>query len=516
MSTTDPNPNASAEKPDMKLFWACFVALTTTSFGFILRALTLPQWGGEFNLTNTQIGEIAGVGLWPFAISIVLFSLIIDRVGYKNAMIFAFLCHFMSAALTLFATGYWSLYIATFMVALGNGTVEAVINPVVATLFPKEKTKWLNMLHAAWPAGLVLGGIMALTLGEETSWKIKMILILLPTVLYGVMMFARKFPLNERVKAGVSYLDMLKEVGVGGMAIVTTLVVFQIGSIFEWHTTVNLAISILIICLFGYYVRSFGQPIFILLILLMIPLATTELGTDSWISDLMAPEMRQIGLQAGWILVYTSAIMAILRLFAGSIVHKISPLGLLAVSSAVACLGLVLLSAAGGAMVLVAATLFALGKTFFWPTMLGVVSERFPRGGALTLNITGGVGMIAAGVIGAVILGFVQDKEIDRQINAYDHSNQTGLHAAYATDRKTSVFGEYQSVSTSKLAEAPEEDRQIVKVIREAAKKAALKTVAIFPVIMFTTYVLLIFYFRSKGGYKPVLLEADGKKTSSS
>ena len=258
MSTTDPNPNASAEKPDMKLFWACFVALTTTSFGFILRALTLPQWGGEFNLTNTQIGEIAGVGLWPFAISIVLFSLIIDRVGYKNAMIFAFLCHFMSAALTLFATGYWSLYIATFMVALGNGTVEAVINPVVATLFPKEKTKWLNMLHAAWPAGLVLGGIMALTLGEETSWKIKMILILLPTVLYGVMMFARKFPLNERVKAGVSYLDMLKEVGVGGMAIVTTLVVFQIGSIFEWHTTVNLAISILIICLFGYYVRSFG------------------------------------------------------------------------------------------------------------------------------------------------------------------------------------------------------------------------------------------------------------------
>ena len=110
--------------PDMKLFVACVVALTSTSFGFILRALTLPQWGGEFNLTNTQIGEIAGVGLWPFAISIVLFSLIIDRVGYKNAIIFAFFCHLSSAILTLFATGYYSLYIATFIVALGNGTVE--------------------------------------------------------------------------------------------------------------------------------------------------------------------------------------------------------------------------------------------------------------------------------------------------------------------------------------------------------------------------------------------------------
>lgn len=494
----------------MKLFWACFVALSTTSFGFILRALTLPQWGGDFNLTNTQIGEIAGVGLWPFAISIVLFSLIIDRVGYKSSMMFAFLCHLLSAGLTIFATGYWSLYIATFMVALGNGTVEAVVNPVVATLFPKEKTKWLNILHAAWPTGLVLAGIMALLLGPETGWKIKMILILIPTILYGALMVARKFPLNERVKAGVSYLDMLKEVGLGGITVVTALIVFQFGSIFEWSTTANVIITVAIVLVFGYYVRSFGQPIFVLLILLMIPLATTELGTDSWISDLMAPEMKQIGLQAGWILVYTSTIMAVLRLFAGSIVHRISPLGLLAVSSAIACLGLVLLSMSAGAMVLVAATLFALGKTFFWPTMLGVVSERFPKGGALTLNITGGVGMIAAGVIGAVILGFVQDKEIDKELNAYDRANQTGLHAAYATDTKKSLFGEYQSVNSAKLAEAPAEDQQIVVTIREAAKKAALKTVAIFPVIMLTTYVLLIFYFMSRGGYKPVLLDDNG------
>src|SRR5215218_10844923 len=105
---------------DMKLFYACFVALVTTAFGFILRALILPQWGVEFNLTQTQLGEISGVGLWPFAISIVLFSLIIDKIGYKTAMIFAFICHLSAAIITIFATGYWMLYVGTFIVAIGN------------------------------------------------------------------------------------------------------------------------------------------------------------------------------------------------------------------------------------------------------------------------------------------------------------------------------------------------------------------------------------------------------------
>jgi MFS family permease len=500
---------ASTNTPeDMKLFWGCFVALSVTSFGFILRALTLPQWGTEFNLTNTQIGEIAGVGLWPFAISIVLFSLVIDRVGYKNAMVFAFVCHLTSAALTLMATGYWSLYIATFIMALGNGTVEAVINPVTATLFPREKTKWFNILHAGWPVGLVLAGLMALALGAETGWKVKMVLVLIPTIIYGVIIWGRKFPVNERVKAGVSYLDMLKEVGVGGIAVVTALVVFQIGSIFDWSTTRSLIITIFIVTVFGYYVKTFGQPIFVLLIILMIPLATTELGTDSWISDLMSPEMAALGLQAGWILVYTSAIMACLRFFAGSIVHKISPLGLLAVSSAIACGGLLLLSVSSGIMILLAATLFALGKTFFWPTMLGVVSERFPRGGALTLNITGGVGMIAAGVIGTVILGFMQDKEIDSGLRAFDSANQTALHSTYATETKSSIFGNYQAINSAALANGSPQDKESIHAIEESAKKEALMTVAIFPVIMLLAYIFLILYFRARGGYQAVILSA--------
>src|ERR671913_1299294 len=182
METTESTTTATGAKPDMKLFYACFVALMTTAFGFILRAIMLPEWGREFNLTQTQLGEIAGVGLWPFAISIVLFSLIIDKIGYKTAMIFAFLCHVTSAILTIYATGYWMLYLGTFIVALGNGTVEAVVNPVVATMFPKAKTKWLNILHAAWAGGLAIGGLIALLMGPETPWEYKIGLILLPTV----------------------------------------------------------------------------------------------------------------------------------------------------------------------------------------------------------------------------------------------------------------------------------------------------------------------------------------------
>jgi len=247
---------------DKRLFYACFVSLVTTSFGFIVRVLTLPEWSREFNLTNTQSGEIAGVGLWPFAISIVLFSLVIDKVGYKNSMIFAFICHILSVVLTYFADGYTTLYIATFIMALGNGTVEAVINPAVATMFPREKTKWLNILHAGWPVGLVLGGILVLIMGPETGWRLKVMLVLIPSIGYALMMFPLRFPVNERVRAGVSYLEMLKEVGIGGALIIVALIIFQLGVVFGWSTTTNVVVTLVIVGFFGFFVRSFGQPLY--------------------------------------------------------------------------------------------------------------------------------------------------------------------------------------------------------------------------------------------------------------
>ena len=165
-------------------------------------------------------------------------------------------------------------------------------------------------------------------------------------------------------------------------------------------------------------------------------------------------------------------------------------------------------------MILVAATVFGLGKSFFWPTMLGVVSERFPKGGALTLNIAGGVGMIGAGVLGAVILGFVQDKTIDTKLAIDDQSNRTTLHSSYVTEQKESIFGKYQAIDLVKLSAAPEQERREVTVVQENAKKEALKTVSLFPVGMCLCYIMLMLYFKSKGGYKVVLLDYKKRLTA--
>lgn len=495
---------------DQRLFWACFVSLIATAFGFIIRAMIIGDWQDQFGLTETQKGEILGVGLWPFAISIVLFSLVIDRIGYGRAMVFAFVCHVTSAVVTIFADGYWGLYLGTFIVALGNGTVEAVINPVVATMYAREKTKWLNILHAGWPGGLVLGGLMVISMSHlpvPTDWRLKVGLILIPTVIYGIMMIGCTFPVQERVQAGIGYRDMLREAGVLGALIVVTLIVREVGRVFGASLAVQVAAIVLLVGAFGAYTRSLGRFMFAFLLLIMLPLATTELGTDSWITDLMTPEMEALGLQGGWVLVYTSFIMMCLRFFAGPIVHAISPLGLLAASSVVAAIALVFLSRATGLSILLAATLFGMGKAFFWPTMLGVTAERFPRGGALTLNAMAGAGMLGVGVVGAALLGNIQDREIAQQVRVQDPA----VYEQVVGETKMSVLGSYQALDAGKVGGLSSEEQGLVDQVTAAAKKNALATVAVLPVVMLVCYLVLIGYFRSRGGYTAEVLETGGE-----
>lgn len=496
---------AKIEAHQKRLFWGCFIALIATAFGFIIRAMVLNEWGVEFNLSETEKGTILGVGFWPFAVSIVLFSLIIDKIGYGTAMAFAFVCHALSAVITIFATGYDMLWYGTFIAALGNGTVEAVINPVVATLFRREKTKWLNILHAGWPGGMVIGGIIAVVLGVIGigAWQVKVGLILIPTIIYGVMLFGQKFPIHERVESGVSYLAMLKEVGTIGALIVSTLMTIEVCRFFGIE---NLYVRIVIIAIltgtYGFYVKSLGKPLFIFLLFIMMPLATTELGTDAWITSLMENQMGEFGLPPVTVLLYTSLIMMTLRFFAGSIVHRISPIGLLACSAIVAILGLVFLSKAAGIGILVAATLYAFGKTFFWPTMLGVVAEQFPKGGAMTLNTIAGVGMLAVGIVGAPFLGYFQDSSISRSLQ----EQKPALYQEYSME-KPWALGTTTSLDHDALKEASQEDQELVMGIAEDARKSALMTVAIFPTIMLVCYIILLFYFKSKGGYKIVNID---------
>lgn len=520
------------------LFWACFISLIATAFGFIVRALIIDQWGTEFGLSQTQKAEIIGVGLWPFAVSIILFSLVIDRIGYGTAMVFAFLCHVASVVVTIWAPKhydpYWSLYVGTLIVALGNGTVEAVINPVVATMFPREKTKWLNMLHAGWPGGLVVGGIITIAMspngiiGQSVSgpigWEWKVGLILIPTLLYGALMLLCRFPVSERVAAGVSYRDMLREFGAGGALIAGGLIIWELTRVGNglavqfgadrlsdtalFGTRIGLTAAVTV--LFGLLTRSAGRPLFLIMLAIMIPLATTELGTDSWITSLMEPKMEEVHYAAGWVLVYTSFIMMVLRFSAGAIVHRLSPLGLLAASATVAALGLVFLSSVETlAMIFLAATVYGFGKTFFWPTMLGVVAEQSPKGGALILNATGGVGMLGVGVVGALFLGLIQDRTIESHLKEQDRT----LHDQVIVEKET-VFGRTTVVDPAKVDalvakagdERGDEIRERISTIEGDAKQGALATVAIFPCIMLACYLALIVYFKSKGGYQAQVL----------
>jgi MFS family permease len=530
---------------DRRLFVACFIALVATAFGFTVRSFILDQWAIDFHLSETDKGTINGAGLWPFAISIVLFSLVIDHIGYGRAAVFACICHVAYVVIVCSApyllregtsdqeagrkAAFYLLYLGNFIVALGNGTVEAFINPIVATMFSKEKTKWLNILHAGWPGGIVLSGVLAICLAQFPDlnyWQYKVALMLIPVFLYAVMLLGCKFPVSERVAAGVPYRDMLREAGMIGAMLVTTLIVFELSNVFtgmglifqgdfwkqevtrvfglpiDYAAVVKISIILIVSLAYGAYVQSLGRPLFVFLMIVMIPLATTELGTDGWITTLMRIPMERMGADAGWILVYTSFIMMVLRFFAGPIVHRLSPLGLLALSAAIAALGLVSLSLATGALILAAATLYGFGKTFFWPTMLGVVAEQFPKGGALTLNMISGVGMMGVGILGMSLLGNLQDRDIGRILQE-EHPE---LYKQVIQAPTPSLFGEYRPLDQDRVKTLPPAEQQIIEAIQNQARKDVLMRVAILPVFMLVCYLLMLLYFKARGGYKAQVL----------
>lgn len=499
---------------EARLFVACIIALVATAFGFVVRGFLVAEWATEFNLTQGQVGAIQGAGLFPFALSIVFFSLIIDRIGYGRCMAFAFIGHVVSAIITMTAHSFEQLYVGTLIFALANGTVEAVINPVTATLYPKSKTHHLNMLHSGWPGGMVLGGLLMILLGN-ISWRWRIGLFLIPTALYGFLMVGQKFPVQERVASGVSYADMLREFGWGSCFIVSFFVVYALDSVFgslglyagTIPTLAAFALAALPTIAFAAVYKSFGRPMFVFLLLVMILLATTELGVDSWITNLMTPVLAKYSQYGGlYLLLYTSLIMAILRFFAGPIVHRISPLGLLATCAAVASMGLFWIANAGDAapVIFAAGTMYGIGKAFFWPTTLGVVTEQFPRGGAMTINAIAGVGMISVGVLGGPILGTIQDQALDSRLKG----QAPGVHALVAGEPHDAYLMTFQPIDRTKVAALPEADRKVVEDITTTNSQRTLAKFAVLPAIMFFCYVGLILYFKARGGYKQVELTA--------
>jgi hypothetical protein len=262
-----------------------------------------------------------------------------------------------------------------------------------------------------------------------------------------------------------------------------------------------------VVAAFAVVTKSFGRPLLAFLIIIMMPLATTEIGTDGWISSLMTEPMKSSGYNPGWVLVYTSGIMVVLRFFAGPIVHKLSPLGLLAACAALAILGLVALSktnGAGLAMIFGAATLYGIGKTFFWPTMLGVTAEQCPKGGALTLNTISGIGMLSVGILGFPFIGYLQESTATKKLE----STSPALAQTLTVEKKY-LLGNYKAIDPAKATVVPDAaGKEALNTANTTGQFAALGKMAVFPSIMLAGYVILIFYFRTRGGYKPIDIAA--------
>ena len=509
-------PSSAGDQPsdgDKKLFWACFVALVATSFVFGVRATLIGQLGDVFNLSQSEIGVILGAGMWPFAISIILFSLIIDKIGYKTAAFCAIVCHVVSIVWTLFAKDKTGLLFSTLLVAFGNGIVEAFINPVVATAYPKQKAKWLNILHAGWPLGLALGALFTVLLGYmKVDWQVQFAMCLIPVVIYAILVFPRKFPPNERVAAGISYRDMLREVGGVGFFIIGALLsmaVIQIytavsGAEIEPKQTAfyGAVAGIVIGMIAGLYTRSIGNMMFLLILITMGPLATTELGTDGWMQQLLEADLPKL---AGWIFIGVSIIMTILRFYAGPIVHRFSPIGLLVLSAIVAIIGLLFLWKAAGLVLIAAAVVYAFGKTFLWSTTLGLVSEQFPKGGALTLNGVSAVGVLGLGILGSPLMGIFLDGGIDKDLKRENPE----LHARVNGEPRSTIFGMAPSLDPKKVDALEGEKNATVEKIVNRNKKAAFMRQAVLPAFMLLCYLILFFYFKSRGGYKPVDISAE-------
>jgi MFS family permease len=515
------------------VFWGCFIALITTAFAFITRAfmINIPEmWPTDFNMDKVQAQTLFGHGIWPFAVSIILFSLVIDRIGYRVAMLFSFVCYAIYAAFALYAysivkadglsgaeldearkLGLQYLTYGSIILGLGNGTVEAFINPVVATMFSHSKTKWLNILHAGWPGGLVLGGLITLGLGTQATedWRLLIYVIAIPAIIYLLMLLAAKFPVSERVAGGATYKEMLGEFGMIGAAIATFLIVKQVTDVFrvsDYLGATNATYFVygfiaLATIAYGLYCQSLGRPLMIFLCLIMMPLATTELGTDAAITGIMEEPMKAMGYNPLWVLIYTSAIMMILRFFVGPVVNALTPLGLLATCAGLAIVGLFLLSRAHSfAAIFAAATLYGIGKTYFWPTTLGVVSEQFPKGGALTLNAIAGIGMLTVGIIGGPFIGKMQEDSAKAAVLA-----STETKVDYASIAKTDSYflGTYDAVDEEKVKALPADEQAKVSAVVKNAKQSALAKVTVFPGVMLVCYLVLIAYFQSRGGYRP-------------
>jgi MFS family permease len=422
-----------------KLFVASCLALLVTSLSFGIRAGLLDTWKHNFGLSQEQAGIITSTAFWGFPLAIIIGGMVVDIIGMKRLLVAAAIFHLFGIVLTIMATGFWSLFISTLLIGLGNGTVEAACNPLVASLYPENKTTRLNYFHLWFPGGIVIGTLIVRFFGVNIpdtlfldNWKLLVGVMLIPTIIYGYLFSKLEFPVTERVSSGVSTSEMYK---------------------------------------------ALLNPLFFVMIILMFGTAITELFTGQWIDVLL----KNVTDNALLLLTIETGVMVLGRAFAGPVVHKLSPSGVLLFSAIFAALGLYMLGHTTGNMLFVGALVFGIGVCYFWPTMLGFVSENLPKTGAVGMNLMGGAGMFAVSVYMIFMGGY------------YDR-----LLAAKLPDG-ASVQAYSDPSATAEMASALNE-------AKKAAGPEIINATLIIPIVLIIAFAALFIYMRSRK--KPVLQTA--------
>lgn len=405
-----------------QLFAASCLALLVTSLSFGIRAGILDRLGVQFNLNASELGTIAATAFWGFPLAVIVGGFIVDIIGMKRLLLAAFVFHLAGILLTIFAGGYWTLFISTLLIGIANGTVEAACNPLVATIFSDNKTTKLNHFHLWFPGGIVIGTLLVYFLDKiNIGWQVQVGLMLIPTLLYGFLFSKLSFPVTERVASGVSTGDMY---------------------------------------------RALLNPLFLCMIILMFGTAITELFTGQWIDVLL----KNVSDNAILLLTIETGVMVIGRGFAGPVVHRFSPQGVLLISAVLAAAGLYLLGHSSGNTLFAGAIIFGMGVCYFWPTMLGFVSENLPKTGAVGLNLMGGAGMFAVSVY-TVIMGGYYDKLV--------------------ADKTPAGISGDQAISEAKKLAGPE----------------ILNTTMMIPLGLIVAFIILLLYMRGRkkvGSLSPV------------
>ncbi len=412
-----------------KLFVASCLALLVTSLSFGIRAGLLGTWGTQFNLDKSEMSTITATAFWGFPLAVIIGGMIVDIIGMKKLLVMAFIFHLAGIVLTIFAgsfgSPFWALFISTLLIGIANGTVEAACNPLVTALYTDNKTTKLNHFHLWFPGGIVIGSLIVYFLSQQgVNWQIQVALMLIPTLLYGWLFLKEQFPVTERVASGVSTAGMYK---------------------------------------------ALASPIFIFMIICMFGTAITELFTGQWIDVLL----KNVTDKSMLILAVSTGIMVVGRAFAGPVVHRLAPHGVLLMSAILSTVGLYILGHSGGSMVFVGALVFGMGVCYFWPTMLGFVAEYLPKTGAVGLNLMGGAGMFAVSLY-TMFMGGVYDNKIAAKLPAG---------------------------ADLKLYNSPEATEQMKAALGEANKAAGpeiINATLFIPIVLIVAFAGLFFYMRGK------------------